>query len=96
MDSIIPTSSMKVEKNFKLKNQIQQLNRKIEEDSLVDLSPKIFDSETKTLYKKGLYITHIPYRIYRVKSDSNINLRHKLHMYYFDQYCETNNHQESI
>ena len=70
--------------------------KKLEDGSLVDLSPEIFDLETKTLHKKGLHIVCIPCRTYRVKSDGNINLRHKFCEYYFNQHYKTYNHKESI
>ena len=75
----------KVKKSIK-PEKIRFISRieKLEDDGLVDLSPKIFNSENKTLYKKGLCIICIPCKIYRVKSDSIINLRRKFYEYYYD------------
>ena len=68
MDSAISTLLVKVKKCFKPeKTRFSSRMEKLEEDDLVDLSPRIFDLETKTLHKKGLCITHIPYKSYRVK-----------------------------
>ena len=93
---IISISSLKAKKSTKPeKTRFSSRIEKLEEDGLVDLSPKIFDSESKTLHKKGFCITRIPYKTYRVKSEGTINLRRKFCEYYYDQHCKTKNHIES-
>ena len=96
-ENLTSTSSVKVKKSTKPeKTRFSSRMEKLEEDGLVDLSPKIFDSESKTLHKKGLCIMCIPYKTYRVKSEGTINLRRKFYEYYYDQHCKTKNHIESI